>query len=90
MPAFEMLEQRGLKSWLFDARQLKYMSGRKSDVQLYGWPTSPSCVVGDVSRTASELGTRRMHSDWFLATSSDQRVSLMGREPQITSNGCSR
>ena len=30
---YEVLEQRGLKVWLVDARQMKYVPGRKSDVQ---------------------------------------------------------
>lgn len=34
---FEVLEQRGLKVWLVDARQMKYVPGRKSDVQDCQW-----------------------------------------------------
>ena len=30
---YKVLEQRGLKVWLVDARQMKYVPGRKSDVQ---------------------------------------------------------
>src|ERR1700680_1528738 len=37
IPVFEVLEQRGLKVWLVDARQLKYVPGRKSDVQDCQW-----------------------------------------------------
>ena len=33
IPVYEVLEQRGLKVWLVDARQMKYVLGRKSDVQ---------------------------------------------------------
>jgi len=33
IPVYEVLEQRGLQVWLVDARQLKYVPGRKSDVQ---------------------------------------------------------
>ena len=33
IPVYEVLEQRGLKVWLVDARQLKYVPGRKSDIQ---------------------------------------------------------
>jgi transposase len=37
IPVFEVLEQRGLKVWLLDARQMKYVPGRKSDVQDCQW-----------------------------------------------------
>jgi transposase len=33
IPVYEVLEQRGLTVWLVDARQMKYVPGRKSDVQ---------------------------------------------------------
>src|ERR1700692_3493487 len=31
IPVYEVLEQRGLTVWLVDARQMKYVPGRKSD-----------------------------------------------------------
>lgn len=34
---FEVLEQRVLKVWLVDARQMKSVPGRKSDVQDFQW-----------------------------------------------------
>lgn len=37
IPVYEVLEQRGLTVWLVDARQLKYVPGRKSDVQDCQW-----------------------------------------------------
>lgn len=37
IPVHEVLEQRGLKVWLVDARQMKYVPGRKSDVQDCQW-----------------------------------------------------
>jgi transposase len=37
IPVFEVLEQRGLTIWLVDAPQLKYVPGRKSDVQDCQW-----------------------------------------------------
>lgn len=37
IPLFEILEQRGLQVWLVDARQMKYVPGRKSDVQDCQW-----------------------------------------------------
>ena len=37
IPVFEVLEQRGLKVWLVDARQMKYVPGRQSDVQDCQW-----------------------------------------------------
>lgn len=33
IPVYEVLEQRELKVWLVDARQMKYVPGRKSDVR---------------------------------------------------------
>ena len=37
IPVYEVLEQRGLQVWLVDARQMKYVPGRKSDVQDCQW-----------------------------------------------------
>lgn len=37
IPVYDTLEQRGLKVWLVDARQVKYVPGRKSDVQDCQW-----------------------------------------------------
>jgi transposase len=37
IPVYEVLERRGLKVWLVDARQMKYVPGRKSDVQDCQW-----------------------------------------------------
>ena len=37
IPVFEVLEQHGLKVFLVDARQMKYVPGRKSDVQDCQW-----------------------------------------------------
>jgi len=37
IPVYEVLEQRGLKVWLVDTRQIKYVPGRKSDVQDCQW-----------------------------------------------------
>ena len=37
IPVFEVLEQRGLKVFLVDARQMRYVPGRKSDVQDCQW-----------------------------------------------------
>lgn len=37
IPVFEVLEQRGLKVWLVDTRQMKYVPGRKSDVLDCQW-----------------------------------------------------
>lgn len=34
IPVYEVLEQRGLTVWLVDARQMKYVPGRKSDVHV--------------------------------------------------------
>src|SRR5256885_568450 len=61
IPLFELLEQRGFEVKLVDARQVKNVSGRKSDVldcqwlqqlHTYGllagavWPPPHGCVVG--------------------------------------------
>ena len=37
IPVYEILEQRGLTVWLVDARQMKYVPGRKSDVMDCQW-----------------------------------------------------
>jgi transposase len=65
IPVYEVLEQRGLKVWLVDARQMKYVPGRKSDVQDCQWlqklmslgllraawrPAGDICVVRAVAR----------------------------------------
>src|SRR5665213_1563752 len=70
IPVFEVLEQRGLKVWLVDARQMKYVPGRKSDVQDCQWlqklmslgflraafrPTDEVCVVRAVARQRDVL-----------------------------------
>lgn len=70
IPVYEVLEQRGLKVWLVDARQMKYVPGRKSDVQDCQWiqklmslgflraawrPDSEVCVVRAVARQREVL-----------------------------------
>ncbi len=70
IPVFEVLEQRGLKVWLVDARQMKYVPGRKSDVQDCQWlqklmslgflraawrPDGDVCVVRAVARQREVL-----------------------------------
>ena len=37
IPVYEVLERRGLTVRLVDARQMKYVPGRKSDVQDRQW-----------------------------------------------------
>ncbi len=71
IPVYEVLEQRGLKVWLVDARQMKYVPGRKSDVQDCQWlqklmslgflraawrPDGEVCVVRAVARQRDVLG----------------------------------
>ncbi len=70
IPVFEILEQHGLKVWLVDARQVKYVPGRKSDVRdcqwlqkLMSWgllraafrPDREVCVVRAVARQKDVL-----------------------------------
>lgn len=70
MPAYEVLEQHGLKVWLVDARQVKYVPGRKSDVQDCQWlqrlmsygllraafrPDADICMVRAISRQREVL-----------------------------------
>ena len=70
IPVFEVLEQRGLKVYLVDARQMKYVPGRKSDVLDCQWlqklmslgflraafrPTDEVCVVRAVARQRDVL-----------------------------------
>lgn len=70
IPVYELLEQHGLKVWLVDARQMKYVPGRKSDVQDCQWlqrlmslgllraawrPDGEVCVVRAVARQREVL-----------------------------------
>lgn len=70
IPLYEVLESRGLTVWLVDARQLKYVPGRKSDVQDCQWlqklmslgllraawrPAAEVCVVRAVVRQRDVL-----------------------------------
>lgn len=72
IPVYEILEQRGLTVWLVDARQVKYVPGRKSDVLDCQWlqklmsfgllraafrPGSQVCVVRAVARQRQVLLT---------------------------------
>ena len=74
IPVYEVLEQRGLKVWLVDARQMKYVPGRKSDVQDCQWlqklmslgflraawrPESDVCVVRAIARQREVLITEQ-------------------------------
>lgn len=74
IPVYEVLEQRGLKVWLVDARQLKYVPGRKSDIQDCQWlqklmslgllraawrPGSEVCVVRAIARQREVLLTEQ-------------------------------
>ena len=74
IPVYEVLEQRGLKVWLVDARQMKYVPGRKSDVQDCQWlqklmslgflraawrPAGDVCVVRAVARQREVLLTEQ-------------------------------
>jgi transposase len=74
IPVYEVLEQRGLKVWLVDARQMKYVPGRKSDVQDCQWlqklmslgllrgafrPDAEVCVVRAVARQREVLITEQ-------------------------------
>ena len=71
---YDVLEQRGLKVWLIDARQMKYVPGRKSDVQDCQWlqklmslgllraawrPDGEVCVVRAVARQREVLITEQ-------------------------------
>ena len=76
IPVYEVLEQRELKVWLVDARQMKYVPGRKSDVQDCQWlqklmslgllrgafrPDGEVCVVRAVARQREVLITEQGH-----------------------------
>ncbi|MHB1700324.1 MAG: IS110 family RNA-guided transposase [Acidobacteriaceae bacterium] len=79
IPVYEVLEQRGLKVWLVDARQMKYVPGRKSDVQDCQWlqklmslgllraafrPSLDVCVVRAVARQREVLLAEQ--ASWVL------------------------
>src|SRR6266404_2740493 len=70
IPVYEVLERRGLAVWLVDARQMKYVPGRKSDVMDCQWlqklmslgllraawrPGDAVCVVRAVARQREVL-----------------------------------
>ena len=74
IPVYEVLEQRGLKVWLVDARQMKYVPGRKSDIQDCQWlqklmslgllraawrPGHEVCVVRAIARQRQVLLTEQ-------------------------------
>ena len=74
IPVYEVLEQRGLAVWLVDARQVKYVPGRKSDVQDCQWlqrlmsygllraafrPGADVCVIRAVARQRQVLLTQQ-------------------------------
>ena len=76
IPVYEVLEQRGLKVFLVDARQMKYVPGRKSDVHDCQWlqklmslgllrgafrPDGEVCVVRAVARQREVLSTEQGH-----------------------------
>lgn len=75
VPVYEVLTQRGPKPWWFDARQVKYVPGRKSDVQDCQWlrklmshglpraafrPTADVCVMRAVARQREVLLTSQV------------------------------
>ena len=74
IPIYEVLERRGLTIWLVDARQMKYVPGRKSDVLDCQWlqklmslgllraawrPGDEVCVVRAVVRQREVLLTEQ-------------------------------
>lgn len=74
IPVYDVLEQRGLDVWLVDARQVKYVPGRKSDVQDCQWlqklmsygllraafrPDADVCVIRAVARQREVLLTQQ-------------------------------
>lgn len=76
IPLQEVLERRGLRVWLVDARQMKYVPGRKSDVQDCQWlqklmslgllraawrPGDEVCVIRAIVRQREVLLTAQAH-----------------------------
>lgn len=76
IPMFEVLERRGLKVFLVDARQIKYVPGRKSDVQDCRWlqkvmswgllraafrPEDSVCVIRAIVRQQRTLVAEQSH-----------------------------
>ena len=79
IPVFEVLERHGLTVWLVDARQMKYVPGRKSDVLDCQWlqklmslgllraawrPGDEVCVVRAVVRQRAALLTEQ--ASWVM------------------------
>lgn len=76
IPMFEVLERRGLRVFLVDARQIKYVPGRKSDVQDCRWlqrvmswgllraafrPDDSVCVIRAIVRQQRTLVAEQSH-----------------------------
>ena len=76
IPLFEILEARGLQVFLVDARQIKYVPGRKSDVQDCQWlrrvmawgllraafrPPDEICVIRAIVRQQQTLIAEQSH-----------------------------
>ncbi|MCC6473021.1 MAG: IS110 family transposase, partial [Burkholderiales bacterium] len=74
IPVYEVLESRGLRVWLVDARQIKYVPGRKSDVADCQWlqklmshgllraafrPSAEVCAIRAVARQREVLLTQQ-------------------------------
>lgn len=70
IPVYELLEQRGLRVWLVDARQVKHVPGRKSDILDCQWlqrlmsfgllraawrPAEQVCVMRAIARQRDTL-----------------------------------
>lgn len=70
IPVYDVQEQQGLEVWLVDARQVKYVPGRKSDVQDCQWlqrlmsygllraafrPDADICTIRAISRQREVL-----------------------------------
>ena len=93
IPVYEVLEQRGLGVWLVDPRQMKYVPGRKSDVQDCQWlqklmslgflraafrPDSQVCAVRAVARQRDVLIAEQ--ASWVQRVSDGQKARIFDAE----------
>ena len=72
---YEVLEQRGLTVWLVDARQMKYVPGRKSDVLDCQWLQKLIEAWGCCARPGAQV----MRSAWCARWRASARCCLPSR-----------
>ncbi|SAL06560.1 transposase IS116/IS110/IS902 family protein [Caballeronia calidae] len=75
IPVYEVLERRGLTVWLVDARQMKYVPGRKSDVHDCQWLQK----LMSLGLLRAACGARATRSAWCARWPASARCCLPSR-----------